>query len=78
MLVFFAGAGIAAIVATYPLDTVRRRLEVQGMPGYGHFSKSVVKVAWNMLAQEGFRSFYSGMLLTCVKSVPSTVLQVCS
>jgi hypothetical protein len=71
-----AGAGLAAIATTYPLDTVRRRLEVAGAPRHLGAARSVARCARQMLMWEGPGSFYKGLLVTCFKSVPSTVLQV--
>jgi hypothetical protein len=71
-----AGAGIIAQVVTYPLDTVRRRLEVNGSP----LASRTYSGAWNcavtIAQKEGIASLYRGCLINCLKIAPSATLQV--
>ena len=74
-----AGAGVLAQLVTYPIDTVRRRLEVRGSHGYElktRRSRQVSVAVDAILRREGFRGFYRGLLVNCIKTVPSTALQV--
>lgn len=64
----FARGFTAALLATtccYPLDTIRRRIQVH-TGGIG--VASVIKDAW---AQEGLRGFYRGFLPNALKNLPN-------
>ena len=78
MVASCAGAGIAATLATYPIDTVRRRMEVRGSPGYPErrIGRTTLACVNNILRYEGVQAFYRGALVTCMKCFPSTVFQV--
>lgn len=45
----------------YPMDTVKRRLQVEGSPGYANSRQyNEFKYAAEMMKKEGVRSFYKG------------------
>jgi len=65
-----AVAGAVSQTVTYPLDVLRRRMQMQAFgehPAYG--------TSWNCMSQtfknEGVRGFYKGMLPNYLKVVPS-------
>jgi len=68
------GAARAQAVA-YPLDTVRRRMQLSGSPGqaaaYAGYWHCVRRVA----AHEGVGAFYRGLGVNCVKAAPGAALQ---
>ncbi|CAH0485880.1 unnamed protein product [Peronospora farinosa] len=69
------GAGVLATVFTYPNDTVRRRLQMQGAGGmtrqYRNAWDCYVKLAKN----EGWTVFYRGLTPTLVRAVPNMGVQ---
>ena len=71
------GAGIAAQLVTYPVDTVRRLLEVQGGAQCAARRAGVLQMVQRIHRQEGYRGFYRGVTVNCLKTAPSTALQVC-
>lgn len=60
-----AAAGTAATIASqaavYPLDTVRRRLQVMGTPSHPGTYKGAWDCARTMVRTEGLRSLYRGI-----------------
>lgn len=77
-LVCGAAAGIVSSSATFPLDLVRRRLQLQGQgggalvyPTYG----SAVRGIWRA---EGARGFYAGILPEYYKVVPGVAIAFCT
>lgn len=71
-----AAAGVCAATLTYPLDTLRRRMEVNGALTH---TKQVSTFAClrHMVQHEGVASLYRGCLVNCLKTAPSVALQVC-
>ena len=69
------GAGITAILVTYPSDLIRRRLQLQ------NFDKSVPKYTGildcssKIVAREGVTGLYRGLVATCVKLFPTIGIQ---
>ena len=73
-----AAATAAAVLAqtvTYPFDTVRRRLQVNGRPGYKRGYSGTVDAVVQMARREGARSFFSGVGVNALRAVPGTALQ---
>jgi solute carrier family 25 phosphate transporter 23/24/25/41 len=64
-------AGAVAQTITYPLDVLRRRLQVHGSPQSEYRYSGVWNAATNMYTKEGWRAFYKGMLPNLLKVVPS-------
>ncbi|KAI9917110.1 hypothetical protein PsorP6_012310 [Peronosclerospora sorghi] len=69
------GAGVLATISTYPNDTVRRRLQMQGARGatrqYRHAWDCYVKLA----RQEGWSVYFRGLTPTLVRAVPNMGVQ---
>ena len=69
------GAGITAIMITYPSDLIRRRLQLQNfdksVPNYTGIFDCVKKV----VAEEGVVGLYRGLAATCVKLFPTIGIQ---
>lgn len=64
-----AGAGLTAVLLTYPLDTIRARLAFQ-VTGE-HRYKGIVHAATSMLKEEGgVRALYRGFLPTLMGMAP--------
>lgn len=72
------GAGMIATILTYPNDTVRRRLQMQGSGG----APRVYKNAWDCYVKlwkhEGFAVYYRGLLPTLVRAIPNMGIQFAS
>lgn len=54
-------AGSSAVLFTYPTDTIRRRLQLQGFNSYVPQYKSVKDCVTNMYKNEGLTGFYTGL-----------------
>ncbi|KAH7285976.1 hypothetical protein KP509_33G053700 [Ceratopteris richardii] len=67
-----ACAGMTSTLATYPLDVFRLRLAVDPT------SQSMIQVALNMLQEEGFASFYSGLGPSLLGIAPYIALNFCA
>ena len=87
MLSFGAIAGLIAQSATYPLDVVRRRLQVEGLKqreppvalGAPHFPndrlpRSTPAALVAIARRQGWRALYSGLSINYMKVVPSTAI----
>eukprot|EP01097_Dermamoeba_algensis_P009412 TRINITY_DN6615_c0_g1_i1.p1 TRINITY_DN6615_c0_g1~~TRINITY_DN6615_c0_g1_i1.p1 ORF type:complete len:345 (-),score=54.30 TRINITY_DN6615_c0_g1_i1:43-1077(-) len=73
-------AALFAQVATFPIDTVRRRLQLQGsfvlsplVPGQR--STSTLRCITKIYQKEGVLGFYSGLQTSIFKSVPASSIQ---
>src|ERR1700760_4607702 len=76
-------AGIIAKSATYPLDTIRKRLQVQGPSRklYVHgnipeYTGGVIRTFTTIITKEGVRSLYRGLTVALVKAAPSSAVTV--
>ena len=69
-----AFAGSVSQTLTYPVDVVRRRMQVSGMKNssLGVQDKSGLDSLRNMVAQHGIRGLYHGLLPNLLKVAPST------
>ena len=82
MLVCGGIAGLVAQTATYPLDVVRRRMQVEGLKhkavgqnlGCEALPSSTVPALLAILRQQGWRVLYSGLSINYMKVVPSTAI----
>lgn len=87
MLSCGAVAGLIAQSATYPLDVVRRRLQVEGLKrreppvalGAPHFPNdrlphSTPAALVAIIRRQGWRALYSGLSINYMKVVPSTAI----
>mmetsp|Transcript_45252 Transcript_45252/g.115807 ORF Transcript_45252/g.115807 Transcript_45252/m.115807 type:complete len:299 (-) Transcript_45252:65-961(-) len=72
MINFFLGATAGTVAATvcYPLDTVRRRMQMKGhvYDGQYHAMKTI-------LQKEGMRGFYKGWAANTMKVVPQNAIR---
>jgi solute carrier family 25 thiamine pyrophosphate transporter 19 len=74
-------AGIVSKGMVFPLDVLRKRLQVQG-PSYVHaaniqlYPTSMVRFAHHIVVHEGIRAFYKGFLISLLKSGPSSAVTI--
>ena len=73
-------AGAVSKTLVYPLDTIRKRLQIQG-PHLQHFSvdsiprhETVGGVVKKIVEKEGWRGFYKGWSVSMVKAVPASAV----
>ncbi|RKP11551.1 mitochondrial carrier domain-containing protein [Piptocephalis cylindrospora] len=70
-LVCGALAGTIAQTCTYPLDVLRRRMQVTGMSGVGYKYNNTFEAIRSMVASEGIRGLYRGMIPNYLKVSPA-------
>ena len=71
-----SGAAALSFAVCYPLDTIKRRMQCEGSPGYNYTqTNNEVKFAKQMMKNEGVKSFYKGMSTGLVRVIPMGVLQ---
>ncbi|KAI9683675.1 MAG: hypothetical protein M1829_004980 [Trizodia sp. TS-e1964] len=68
-----AGAisGAVAQTCTYPFDVLRRRFQINTMSGLGYQYKSIGDAIKTIVAQEGVRGLYKGIIPNLLKVAPS-------
>jgi solute carrier family 25 (mitochondrial adenine nucleotide translocator), member 4/5/6/31 len=71
-----ASAAVLAQTLTYPLDTVRRRLQVNGRPGYQRRYRGTVDAVVQSLRRDGARSLFAGVGPNALRAVSGTALQL--
>lgn len=74
---FAAGgvAGLGAKLAVYPLDTIKRRMQVRTVAFTRHAAyESAMHAARSMWRAEGWRAFYRGLLPALLKSSPGSAV----
>ena len=60
-----------AFLLCYPFDTVKRRMQAEGSPGYSYTNThNEVEYARGMLKTEGLASFYRGFVPGLTRTVP--------
>ena len=64
-----AMAGIVSQTASYPLEVIRRRMQVGGAVGDGH-RLSIAETARRIFAERGWRGFFVGLSIGYVKVIP--------
>jgi solute carrier family 25 phosphate transporter 23/24/25/41 len=65
-------AGVVGQTVAYPLDLVRRRMQVQGFSGIQYSYKGgILSTMRQIVREEGVRGLYKGMIPNYVKVVPA-------
>jgi solute carrier family 25 protein 16 len=62
-------AGLVSQTASYPLEVIRRRMQVGGAVGDGHRLR-IGETARLIVRERGFRGFFVGLTIGYVKIVP--------
>lgn len=74
-LLFGGMGGILAAVITYPNDTVRRLLQLQGSRGTVHQYSGYWDCVRQVYAHHGFMRFYYGLTINIIRMAPNTAVQ---
>lgn len=72
-LIAGALAGLLSQTAAYPLEVIRRRMQVGGTVGDGH-RLSIRETASDILRSKGWRGFYVGLSIGYAKVVPMVAI----
>lgn len=64
-------AGATSQTASYPLEVIRRRMQVGGVVGEGKFL-TIRETATRILRESGLRGFYVGLTIGYIKVMPMT------
>lgn len=68
-------AGLTAVVLTHPNDTVRHRMQVQGLGGVAKLYNSTRHAYVTLFRTEGLRGFFRGLGTSVFGKVPSIAIQ---
>lgn len=71
-------AGLISSTATFPLDLVRRRLQLQGQSRSSKVYGSYLGAFRDIVATEGWKGFYSGILPEYYKVIPGVAIAFCA
>ena len=66
-------AGLISQTVSYPLEVIRRRMQVGGAVGDGHRLR-LAETAKLILRERGFRGFFVGLTIGYVKVIPMTAV----
>lgn len=72
-------ASVASKTVVFPLDTVRKRLQVQGQVAGRAFPVhrgGVVRTMWEVVARDGVRGLYRGLGIGLVKAAPAGAVTI--
>jgi hypothetical protein len=71
-----AGSGVVAQSATYPIDTVRRKMQMDGQLGTPRLYKAgSLDCAVQLYRVHGVGVFYRGLLVNAIKTTPGAAIQ---
>ncbi|GMH82395.1 hypothetical protein TrVE_jg6677 [Triparma verrucosa] len=73
-VIFGAAGGVSAGCITYPNDTIRRLLQLQGTPGAENFN-GYFDCARKTYNKHGLKRFYAGMGVNLIRMAPNTAVQ---
>ncbi len=71
-------AGLVSSTATFPLDLIRRRMQLQGQGGCEVHYTSYSHAFSTVIRREGFQGLYHGILPEYYKVVPGVAIAFCT
>ena len=75
MMIISAFAGISAQTVVYPLDVLRRRMQLTSTEASSNVVQDTTWLAMrNIVRKEGVRSLFNGILPTYLKVIPAVVI----
>jgi solute carrier family 25 (mitochondrial phosphate transporter), member 23/24/25/41 len=72
-----AAAGLVSSTITFPLDLVRRRMQLEGQGGQHRYT-GYMDVVRTVYRTGGFRGFYAGILPEYYKVCPGVAIGFCT
>lgn len=75
MLACGSAAGLTSQTISFPADTVRHRMQANGINGSEKIYTNTLDCFKKMYQREGVRSFYKGWALNAVRCIPGAALQ---
>ena len=73
-----SAAGLVSSTATFPLDLVRRRLQLQGQSRSSKVYGSYIGAFRDIVTTEGWKGLYSGILPEYYKVIPGVAIAFCA
>lgn len=70
-----AGAAATAQFVLYPLDTLRRRVQMSGASGHPSSYRGALHCAYEVLRKEGFGALYRGCMVNVGKTLLGAPIQ---
>ena len=70
-----SGSGVIAQSITYPIDTVRRRMQMDGQLGQRQMYSGAVDCARQIYRSGGVSIFYRGLAVNAIKTTPGAAIQ---
>mmetsp|Transcript_13565 Transcript_13565/g.16836 ORF Transcript_13565/g.16836 Transcript_13565/m.16836 type:complete len:148 (-) Transcript_13565:844-1287(-) len=70
-----AFAGLIAQTVTYPGDTVRRRMQTNGMKGEAKLYSSSIDCTKKIIRNEGTKALFNGYTANAVRCLPGAAIQ---
>ncbi len=74
-IIFGGCGGVMAGILTYPNDTVRRMLQLQGSRGTEEVYHGYIDCVKKVYAKHGIQRFYHGVGINIVRMAPNTAVQ---
>eukprot|EP00527_Entomoneis_sp_CCMP2396_P007342 CAMPEP_0198150298 /NCGR_PEP_ID=MMETSP1443-20131203/50267_1 /TAXON_ID=186043 /ORGANISM="Entomoneis sp., Strain CCMP2396" /LENGTH=342 /DNA_ID=CAMNT_0043815567 /DNA_START=35 /DNA_END=1060 /DNA_ORIENTATION=+ len=74
-MMFGGTGGVMAGLITYPNDTIRRLLQLQGSRGTTHEYKGYFDCLFSTIKTQGIRRLYAGLTINLIRMAPNTAVQ---
>jgi hypothetical protein len=74
----FGASTFSLLIASalcYPLDTVKRRMQVNGSLGFKNLYKNDLHCLQTIVKKEGMKQLYAGWSINMAKCIPLTLVQ---
>ena len=68
-------AGTIGMLIAYPVDTIKRWMQVHGSRGFTNVDKGIVNIVKGIRKVYGIRGFYKGAHIACLKVFPAAYIQ---
>ena len=68
-------AGVVAQTITFPGDTIRRRMQTNGVAGQSAIYSGTIDCIRGVLQRDGFRGLFAGYLANLIRSIPGAGIQ---
>ncbi len=78
LLIRFGASSLSLLIAQgicYPLDTIKRRMQLNGSQGHKNIYKNDYHCFQKILKEEGYRGLYQGWTINIVRCLPLALIQ---